>query len=114
MKTQHLITSALAGVVLVLCLGAGEQQRKHECVILRGSEAGYGVPATKTNAYYYQYAGVLIYCSDSSAGAPQYPQMAIGQGTVLKPMAEAIAELMDEGYHIVSQSANLLDYTLVK
>lgn len=46
-----------------------------------------------------QYIGIGVYCSSSSSGAPQFPGPVIGTTQQPISMAEAMAQLLAEGYH---------------
>jgi len=71
----------------------------HECVILQGQQGFTRYPNGG-----YAYTDIGIYCSSSSPGAPRYdaPIYNANDGTqpVAYSMAKAIAELLNQGYHI--------------
>jgi hypothetical protein len=96
-----------------------QHSQKHEVVVLHASESGY---ATNNGVgYVYQYDGMKAYCSSSSSGAPQFPQMGLqsaNNATVvlgnLLQLREALAQLLNDGYHIGQISNNGGEYVLVK
>jgi len=94
---------------------------QHEVVVLHSSESGVGI--SDSNGYTYQYQGIKVYCSSSSEGAPQFPQMGIRSSnnttTIvgdLVPLAQAVADLLNAGYHIAHIPDNGYggEYVLIK
>jgi hypothetical protein len=94
---------------------------QHEVVVLHSSESGFGI--SDSNGYTYQYDGIKIYCSSSSRGAPQFPQMGIRSANNttavvgdLVPLAQAVADLLNDGYHIAHIPDNGYggEYVLIK
>jgi hypothetical protein len=82
----------------LLCLGASDQPRRHAVVILQSTPA-----FTRLNPASYQYSGMSILCSSSSSNAPVFEPATFNQdGTITPsmPIAEALAQLLDQGYRL--------------
>jgi hypothetical protein len=132
MKTHILLAAGIAlaaiGAVTTANQNPNEQAWQHdnkgtghEVVVLHSSESGVGI--SDSNGYTYQYEGIKVYCSSSSRGAPQFPQMGIrsvNNTTAvvgdLVPLAQAVADLLNDGYHIahIPDMGYGGDYVLIK
>jgi len=98
MKRNILLVALLA----LVGVAASDGPRRHEAVLLWGSQNGFSSGAQ------YTYDGALVEISSSSAGAPVFPQY--GQGKSLTQIAEAIAQLRDQGYTIKVSESGLFVY----
>lgn len=129
MKTKSLI----AGLIVLLLIGAtsvwprkataqpDQHVAKHQVVILHAQEWSNNQQIS-TNTFSYQYAGMRVYNSSSSPGAPVFTNLSIvscyscpttnaygntiyGTSTetsTLTDLASAVADLMDHGFGITS------------
>ena len=100
----------IACTLAVLAVGAGiaERSRRHEVVILHSYQH------TRRTALGLEYVGQVVYSTSRSTNAPVFPQYIENYGPQLIEVAEAVAQLMSDGYHIVKVSDNMQDYILSK
>jgi len=87
---------------------AADRTPTHDVVVMQSE--GLGISINDSNGPAYQYAGLFIYNSSSSAAAPQFPQETIPAREVLTNTAEGIALLLDQGF---VREANLNDGSMV-
>ena len=106
MKTPLIfnVTVLIIGLAAALSSRSVPNRNDNEraCVILTGWQVQqhYG-PGS------YSYTDVGLYCSSSSSNAPQFPAPIFTESGVsnVYPMAEAIAQLLNQGFH-VEQTGN--------
>lgn len=112
------ITQAILGItVICFAIGLGgstaqseqhKQFSKHESVSIWANQSGISTPGK------YQYAGAQVYASSSSQGAPTFPQADIPTTVQLVELGDAIALLLNEGFHIERASDNGQYFLFVK
>ncbi len=108
MKTSKLLL--LTALLAAVCLGATEQQRRHETVFIWSDLDGANYPGSDGQVHY-QYQGATITASSSSDGAPTFPQRSYGVNqTNLVQVAEAVAQLRNQGYQIKVSENGLFTY----
>jgi len=76
----------------------------NQVVVLHAYEDGYGQvdEIDGTNRYTYYNNGIVIGCSSSSPGAPQFPQDSIPRRETIMSLAPGMAQLFDQGYELVN------------
>jgi hypothetical protein len=73
------------------------RSRNRQVVALWAEQAGFSKDGV------YHYTGADIYCSSSSAGAPQFPQLVVQAPVALTNLADGVAMLLDEGFTLQGQ-----------
>jgi len=106
------LSSIIIGLALAVSIFSLVNQAKsappaqrREVVLLQGDQVG--IP---TNGQW-QYVDIELTVSSSSAGAPKFPNRSVQQASGF-PVAEALAQLLSQGYEI--QQHDACTYLLVK
>jgi len=77
---------------------SGNGPQSHSVVILKGTPA-----FTRLNPSQYQWSGITAFSASSSSNAPVFESCTFNSdGTIVPslPLAEAVAQLLDQGYRI--------------
>lgn len=109
---------ALAAVCIPVCIHVvetktiAEPRASKQCVILQGFQVFDRNPSDGT----YIYTGIGVYCSSSSSNAPTFPAPTFGitMPHNAKPMAEAIAESMNQGFRVDKFDSQTLTAVMIK
>lgn len=114
MKQLAFIGAIALALALLVSGGQAQQQERHKHQVVVLWAAQNGGPVFINGQYHYAYDGARVYCSSSSSNAPVFPQQFgdyIGGGTQI---ADALAQLLDEGYRMVGQDANGLHFVMIR
>ena len=100
---KYLALAALAALTM-----AADRPLDHACVIL-----SFDLTGTAQNGSY-SYVGFKVQCASSSTNAPQFPQGGIPIPPTVVDPAQAIADCLNQGFHVQHVSDNGLTVMLVR
>jgi hypothetical protein len=102
--TIGLVLTATASFYLLrpAAKAAADRIPVHDVVVIQLSSTGHSF--NNENGYSYQYQGLVIWNSSSSANAPKFPNEVIPSidNTYLTNAADGIAQILDQGFARVS------------
>jgi len=110
-----IIGAALLSVVAFTAFSTkthADKFSRHSVVVLYSQI--HGKPISDTNGQYFQYTGSIVYCSSSSSNAPTFPQFSPQIYVPVAGLAQALADLLDDGYQIKYVSDDQTSFTLIK
>jgi len=105
-KSEHLIIVCLGTIGWLLTPKSISKDipQSHACVVLQSMQTFQRVSPTN-----FIYTGLAVYSSSSSSNAPTFTPPVfdqLGNSSPAVPLAEAIAQCLEAGFHIERSDAN--------
>jgi len=101
-KSEHLIIVCLGTIGWLLTPKSVSKDipQPRACVILQSRQLIQQTPNGPV------YVGIGVYCSSSSSNAPRFDAGTFDQSGTEWPLAEAVAQCLEAGFHIERSDAN--------